>query len=414
MDSINNPNSQLRESQLRDNRVRAIDALTGAPYALKTEHLKRIVEVTERIFVPLIGYDDIVLGFLDGASYPPLIKDNRIRITIWINPIRSRKLVELRPPDGIGHSDEKTLNISVMLPLGGTSREIRYYTNGPVVAQIFHRHIHVLANITDTPSTAVLRIYELILMQGLEVFIANGDITLEQMLSSVSGTSDDDILKSLMYTNRSSMEELSRGIAILHTEIENVKRLIDTQCHEILRTIHTVGSNEHSLRAEATSEELTGSSLSNSAAIHGTYGEQLRSEFDLIATHPLARYVPHATSTSLTVYSQHITVRHRDNNDLHDMGFYRMIVPICSPSDYRWYNLSRRVQGYSPARQHPHIFAEGYGCLGNAREMMASALDNGDFYGMVHLGLRFVTNCHVRDLAGKYLVNWPRINEYPP
>lgn len=407
-DNLNNPDGQIYR-----NRLRIVDAYTGVPYPVNTEQLKMLVNLTERIFAPFIGLDNVVLGILKGRSNPPTKMDNRIRITIWKHPWRSSRDIEFKPRNWVGRATDTAKPVTIMSPLGGTAKEIRYAPEGPAIAQVFHRHIHVLANVLDAPSEVGLQLFEWILSEGLEHFIANGDVTVEMMSRPCFGTSNDNILTSLTYVNSNHAKDLCAEIARLDTELRNVKKLIDTESHQILRSAHMAGNNEHYLKTEGIFEGLLLEKSSEHSSVACAPFEQLRGEFDLIVTHPLVRYLPHHSSNSLTVYSRHIYVVHRENNDLHDMGFYRVLVPICAPSDYRWYNLTRRVQGFSAERQHPHIYAEGYGCLGNAKDMMTQALDSGDFYGMVNLGLRFLTSCQVRDLAGKYLVNWPKIPKLP-
>jgi hypothetical protein len=407
MESTSKQNGQTNRGRLL-----AISASTGEPHPLYSEHHKRIADITERLCMPLVGNEDVVLGFLDNATCPPLTKDNRIRITLWNKPKRARKTYELPPPDGMGQSVDTTIHIEVMTPLPGAATEIKYNSRGPVVAQVFRRHIQVLVNFEDIPAVTGLRIFESILAEGLETLISNGDITSELLLDSVSDDSvsdvcDDEILQELMYSQNRTALNFDTEIRKLLTDIENVNKLIETNGHEILRAANAVGSNEHSLAIEGTLPKLSNRRCPEPDSVDSAFIGQIREEFDLIVTHPLVRYLPHSESPSLTVYSRHIVIRHRVNHALYDMGFYRLVVPLCGPTDYRWVNLTRRIQGYSAERQHPHINAEGSGCLGNARTMMSQALDKGDFYGMVHLGLRFLTSCHVHDSAGKYIVNWP-------
>jgi hypothetical protein len=176
---------------------------------------------------------------------------------------------------------------------------------------------------------------------------------------------------------------------------------------------------------------------SGSVSLQDTpFSDCARMEFDFITTHPLVRYLPHgipeiktqvpcADSDTLSeninqkkgspevykflsVYTQHITTRHRTSNDLHDMGYYRLKVPMERAYDFRWFNLSRRVssQGSEP-KNHPHIYADGHACLGNANRMLEDALGSGKLYDTIQIGIRFLTSCQVADPAGVALGYWP-------
>jgi hypothetical protein len=62
MESTSKQNGQTNRGRLL-----AISASTGEPHPLYSEHHKRIADITERLCMPLVGNEDVVLGFLDNA-----------------------------------------------------------------------------------------------------------------------------------------------------------------------------------------------------------------------------------------------------------------------------------------------------------------------------------------------------------
>lgn len=67
-----------------------------------------------------------------------------------------------------------------------------------------------------------------------------------------------------------------------------------------------------------------------------------------------------------------------------------------------WNNLS----------PHPHVSGQGsHACLGNAAEPLSYMAANGMLYDYVMLCLDFLQSVNVDDSAGRYVGEWPRVNQ---
>jgi hypothetical protein len=308
---------------------------------------------------------------------------------------------------------------------------IRAVPDGPAIAEVIGRRIYILADIFGLSDQLLEEKFEFILSQALEILVSNSQITQESLLAAVQNASDSHILRWLEhavdYQNQIIQAELD-GIV---TEVTQLRELVQMNAHNVSRCNHSAIGEERRLRTERT-DSLGPTTSDSTHPEDSSFNDLAKVEFDFIVSHPLVRYLPHRIcaeapprpksevggleigvtsidlSRFLSVYTHHITTMHRTTKNLHDMGYYRMVVPIDQALQFRWFNLTRRIQAPgTEAKNHPHIYSDGHACLGNADRLLRESLLMGDIYGTIQIGLRFLTSCQVTDPAGMALDYWP-------
>lgn len=382
--------------------------IPGEAYSGAGSLFQRLAPVIERCFLPFLGGEDVVFDAANGSYFSPATDDERIWIIMWSTPRDKDRSQLLGVRTILGHP---TQNQTRAFPsVSGRGHRIEAEPRGPAVAQIFGRRIYILASITEEPKPILELILETILSRALEIFINNSVVFPESLYSQVHQKPDKDIISTLLFPATARIQALEGKIEQLRSEACALEGKLTSGDHNIRRVLHDVGLEEQLLSLSDGGEpapELGRNLIAEGARLR----EKAREEFEFIVTYPLLRYLPHSSQSKLTVYTRHMTTRHRGNGDLHDLGFYRIVVPVTKAADFRWFNLTRRNNGMSNGMNHPHVYAEGHACLGNAKDALEKVMEQGDLYGTMLLGVRFVTSCNVNDTAGRSLINWPLLNQ---
>jgi len=327
---------------------------------------------------------------------------------MWSTPREKDRSQLLGVKTILGHP---TVNqIRVFPSIAGRGHRIEAEPRGPAVAQIFGRRIYILASITDEPKPLLEMILETILSRALEIFINDSLVFPEALVSQIQREPESDIVSTLLFPGMARIQALELKVEQLRSEACAIESQLTTIDHNIRRVRHDAGLEEQLLSLSNNDSPAPGTGR-NLIAEGTRLREKAREEFDFLITYPLLRYLPHSSQSKLMIFTRHITTRHRGNGDLHDLVFYRIIVPVSKAGDFRWFNLSRRENGISTAMNHPHVYAEGHACLGNAKEALEKVMQQGDLYGAMMLGVRFVASCNVNDTAGRSLINWPIVDE---
>ena len=92
----------------------------------------------------------------------------------------------------------------------------------------------------------------------------------------------------------------------------------------------------------------------------------------------------------------------------HEIGAFRIeIYTNGANNGVRWFNLTRRVEGYKSGMQAPHVFPAGNACMGNTQEIFPELIANYEFAAVAMVAIQFVESVNTDDAAGKYINNWP-------
>lgn len=93
---------------------------------------------------------------------------------------------------------------------------------------------------------------------------------------------------------------------------------------------------------------------------------------------------------------------------VHEIGKFKIdIYSKIENSCVRWYNLTRRVEGYREEMSAPHIFSDGKACLGSAEEIFPELIANYEFAVAAMIAIQFVETVNVDDDAGRHIDQWP-------
>lgn len=385
-------------------------------------------EIIKRTFLPFINAEEVVLHTTNGDIWVPADDDSRFSIIAWSTP-KKQYWTNLVTNSLLGYNDPVVIRC-----FESVSEEqflIRVKPEGPAIAEVIGPRIYIIANIFDLPQKQLEATFAFILGQALEIFISTSLISAETLLTAAQSFPDSTSLACLEFPGDAQQLLLEAEIKKLSSELEQVKKLLELENHTIYRCSHTLHTEEKMLLTKGSG--ACGQNTSQCIPLADVpFTDWAQIEFDFIISHPLVRYLPHGipeirsqksngdsertdhieqpieSFQFLSVYTKHITTRHRTSNDLYDMGYYRFKVPIERAAHFQWYNLTRRVTAYgSEPKNHPHIFGDGHACLGNAERMLQESLVSGKLYETVQLGIRFLTSCHINDPAGMTLTSWP-------
>ena len=92
---------------------------------------------------------------------------------------------------------------------------------------------------------------------------------------------------------------------------------------------------------------------------------------------------------------------------LHEIGAFDIQIPTNGSSDIRWFNRTRKVDGYREGMNAPHVWAAGNACLGNTEALFPKLTAKRDFASAVQVAVAFIEYVNVDDPAGKLIHHWP-------
>ena len=89
----------------------------------------------------------------------------------------------------------------------------------------------------------------------------------------------------------------------------------------------------------------------------------------------------------------------------HEIGAFRIELQVSGK--VRWFNLTRKVDGYKGGMQAPHVFNNGEACLGNMEEVIPQLVAHYEFAALAMIAIQFIENVNIDDPAGRYINRWP-------
>lgn len=113
----------------------------------------------------------------------------------------------------------------------------------------------------------------------------------------------------------------------------------------------------------------------------------------------------------LIIRTKELACFHEVNNNWHKIGKFEIHIKLDGNREIKWFNLSRRVVGYSGLHHAPHVFPAGNACLGNASSMIAECQAKNDLYGLAVIAIQFPQSVYLSDPAGRKLDRWPIIKK---
>lgn len=93
---------------------------------------------------------------------------------------------------------------------------------------------------------------------------------------------------------------------------------------------------------------------------------------------------------------------------VHEIGAFRIeIYRDCQNGGVKWFNLTRKIDGYKRDMQAPHVFQEGNACYGNTAEIWPELIGNYEFAAAAMVAIQFIESVNTDDSAGKHIDKWP-------
>jgi len=134
-------------------------------------------------------------------------------------------------------------------------------------------------------------------------------------------------------------------------------------------------------------------------------GQKLSKEFDNLLKVPKVRSVDWR-GNCMTVETDLLHVIHPETGDQHEIGAFKLVIDE-RVTGVRFYNLTRKVQGYEAGMNGPHLFSDGRPCLGNMDAVIPQLVANYEWSALVQICIAFVETVNVADAAGGHIRKWP-------
>jgi hypothetical protein len=149
--------------------------------------------------------------------------------------------------------------------------------------------------------------------------------------------------------------------------------------------------------------------LEQLSACKGGELEKYGQEFDKLLALPKVRDMQVADGV-VKVFTDTLYCTDPRSGKRHEIGAFRIEINTSGANDgVRWFNLTRRVDGYERGMQAPHVFPQGRACLGNTAEVFPELIANYEFAAAAMVAIQFVESVNVDDSAGKYINRWPEV-----
>jgi len=136
------------------------------------------------------------------------------------------------------------------------------------------------------------------------------------------------------------------------------------------------------------------------------YEEAIGAEYESLLKIPKVKDV-RVEGSNIIVMTETLNCRDDRTGNWHEIGAFRIALPIRDGKSPNWKNLTRTVSGYKSGQNAPHIWADGTACLGNTQQLFPDLLEKGQFAIAAQLAIEFVETANTSDSAGKHINQWP-------
>lgn len=354
---------------------------------------EKFAEIAERLVLPVVD-TDVCLYRSMGAPHVPVEDDDRFWVIVWSSPrIDFRR--SIRAPDSLlGLPVETT---SEGFAPSGKGVEFCDPATGYCFAELVGRRLYILFPIGHEGKSTEIDIFSAILARVVQYLLeysppeyVEGGAT-----GGVLSSDDSSIADALLWSPRLRIEQLRDSIGRFTDEAESLKL-----------TLGLLGQTADTAAMQLSQEQEVFNQLASSDEVRA----ESREIFEMIRSLPQVRLLPMYDGTNLSFFTKRVTCIHRNTKCRHELGYYRMSIPTLKAGSFRWFNLSRLVNGLYRDMHHPHVYEQGAGCQGTLTARLQRALDEGDIFSVVQMGLQFLRTVNVRDTAGSKLGNWPKID----
>ena len=117
------------------------------------------------------------------------------------------------------------------------------------------------------------------------------------------------------------------------------------------------------------------------------------------------------TEYALYIYTKTLYINEPIKNKRYLLGEMKIAIPTNINNDITFENLTGTRDGYGTCMHHPHIFSDGYACLGTFANSFYEARANEDYFGTYLLALNFCRTVDINDEAGAYIGAWDEVDE---
>jgi hypothetical protein len=108
----------------------------------------------------------------------------------------------------------------------------------------------------------------------------------------------------------------------------------------------------------------------------------------------------------LIISTDTLFCKNPETNNYHEIGEFKITIFI-NEDRVHWHNLTRQVNGCNDKQMAPHIWKDGYACLGNMNNVFPYLIRNREFSTIIGLAIQFVESVNTSDPAGRYITRWP-------
>lgn len=137
--------------------------------------------------------------------------------------------------------------------------------------------------------------------------------------------------------------------------------------------------------------------------------EKFEQEYKNIKLHPKVKHII-MIDKHIIIHTNKIYCHEHIKNKWYEIGAFEICISLTENKVY-YKNKTQLINGCASHMNAPHIFASGEPCFGTAfKTIIESLINQNEILLLVYEVLRFPEYVNIKDEAGEYITNWPRID----
>jgi hypothetical protein len=138
--------------------------------------------------------------------------------------------------------------------------------------------------------------------------------------------------------------------------------------------------------------------------------QALRNEIGLIRNHKKVANIRFSRD-SMQISTTELTMFEPESGKYYALGAMDIHIQLNGRFDIKFYNQTRRVNGFFVEAHHPHVDASGTPCLGNIDSQLNQYITERKYYAAFVTCLGYLQTANVGDVAGRSVTRWPRCDK---
>ncbi len=354
-------------------------------------HKDEFLELVKNLVAPFVDKNIILTNPQGKIRHPK--KDGNFRIHCWSRPEGEEGDYEIlceAPYDlwSIVVVDDS----DAFLPVN-KGEQIIDPENDWVVAELIDDELYIYLDICSTHHRNNVKIFRRICEEIPSLLGIDPEVQKELFLKDLRRRKRG---REERWINECS-RRFEKELASLKDDINEIQRSV------IPALQHKLVENIRSLRLK---RALLESKLADEEKIRERYSKELKKILEI----PNVLDVT-VDKNLISVYTETLFVE--ADGVTYELGQYRIEIHT-DTHEIRFFNLTRQVDGFWSASQHPHVNGEGEACFGNIERTMSDLITDYFYSPIIIVALQFLQTVNTEDNAGAQVINWPVVQLEKP